>query len=72
MNRSGALFAIFIGISLAIVVVLIAASLTIISVNILFDRTIIELSWASVCALAWIKFIIGGVLSGIVKISHYQ
>lgn len=54
------------------VLALIGSWLTILSLNTLFAREIIELSVGSVFALAWIKFMIGSLLSGIVRITHQE
>lgn len=56
------------------VLTLISSWLTILSLNVLFAKEIIALTIESVLSLAWIKIIIGGMLSGIVRINlrHQQ
>lgn len=54
------------------VLTLISSWLTILSLNVLFAKEIIALTIESVFSLAWIKIAIGGMLSGIVRITHQQ
>ena len=52
-----------------LVLTLISSWLTILSLNVLFAKEIIALTIESVFSLAWIKIVIGGMLSGIVRIT---
>jgi hypothetical protein len=54
------------------VLTLISSWLTILSLNVLFAKEIIALTIQSVFSLAWIKMVITGMLSGIVRITHQQ
>jgi hypothetical protein len=45
-----------------------AASFTILSLNVLFAAEIIPLTWTTVFALAWVKFWIGIMISGVIKV----
>jgi hypothetical protein len=47
---------------------LIAASFTILSINVLFATEIIPLTWTTVFALAWVKFWLGVMFSGVIKV----
>ena len=51
------------------VLTLISSWLTILSLNVLFAKEVIALTIESVLSLAWIKIVIGGMLSGIVRIT---
>lgn len=62
-----------VGVAVAVTVVafsllLIAASFTILSLNVLFAAEIIPLTWTTVFALAWIKFWLGVMISGVIKV----
>lgn len=59
-------FLVFFGFGLALV----ASMFTIISLNVLFVKELIPLTFESVLSLAWLKFAVGGLLSGIVRINQ--
>ena len=65
-------FAFLVVICIIFVITLISSWLTILSINVLFAKEIITLSIESVFALAWVKFMITGLLSGIVRITHQE
>jgi hypothetical protein len=54
--------------AIAFIFLMIAASFTILSVNVLFASEIIPLTWTTVSALAWLKFWVGIMFSGLVKV----
>lgn len=56
--------------AIVFVLTLISSWLTILSLNVLFAKEIIALTIESVFSLAWVKIVIGGMLSGIVRITH--
>lgn len=59
---------IFWAIVLVVSLVLLSSLFTILSINAVFGKEIIELSIGTVCGLAWLKFIIAGMFSGVVKV----
>jgi hypothetical protein len=67
-------FAIVIGVILfvAFSLALLGSWFTLLAVNTLFAKEIVEITIESVLALAWIKFMIGGLFSGILKVNFKQ
>jgi len=49
-------------------ILLMASSFTILSINVLFATEIIPLTWATVFALSWVKFWLGVMISGVIKV----
>ena len=52
------------------ILMMISSWFTILALNVLFAKEIIAATFESVVALAWIKIVVGGMLSGIVKITN--
>lgn len=48
--------------------ILLSSLFTILSINAIFGKEIIELTLGTVFGLAWLKFVVAGMLSGIVKV----
>jgi hypothetical protein len=67
-------FAIVIGVILFIAfsLALLGSWFTLLAVNTLFAKEIVEITIESVLALAWVKFMIGGLFSGVLKVKRYE
>lgn len=48
--------------------ILLSSLFTILSINAIFGKEIIELTLGTVFGLAWLKFVVAGMFSGIVKV----
>lgn len=68
LTLSGIVGVVIVVTTVMIGILLIAASFTILSLNVLFATEIIPLTWTTVFALAWVKFWIGIMISGVIKV----
>ena len=72
LTLSGIVGVVIVVTTVMIGILLIAASFTILSLNVLFATEIIPLTWTTVFALAWVKFWIGIMISGVIKVKKVQ
>jgi hypothetical protein len=68
LTLSGIVGVVIVVTTVMIGILLMAASFTILSLNVLFAAEIIPLTWTTVFALAWVKFWIGIMISGVIKV----